>query len=78
MNDEIIHVDPMSPSEKNSKIINSVADVPTVIIDKDVKCYWNGIAFYDGSKIRDNNVTYRCHMGYWLKLDEESKQAGVI
>jgi hypothetical protein len=71
MSNKIIIVEPMNSSHKNSKIINSVADVPTVIIDKDVKCYWNNTPFDDGSKIRDNDVTYRCHMGYWLKLDPE-------
>jgi hypothetical protein len=71
VSNKIVNVEPMNLSHKNSKIINSLADVPTVIIDKDLKCYWNNTAFDDGSRIRDNDVIYRCHMGYWLKLDSE-------
>jgi hypothetical protein len=69
MNDEIIQVDSMEAAKKNSEVVESLSDVSTVMLNKEIKCYWNGKEFEDDSKICDNGILYTCHMGYWIKSD---------
>jgi hypothetical protein len=69
MNDQMTQVEPMDAAKNNSKIVESLADVSTVIMDKEIKCYWNDAEFEDGSKVCDNGVAYNCNMGYWIKQD---------
>ncbi len=69
MNDEMVQVESMDAAKKNSKIVESLSDVSTVMLDKEIKCYWNDAEFEDGSKVCDKGVVYNCHMGYWIKLD---------
>ena len=72
MNDEIIKVEPMKFAEKNSGTANSLAGEKTVVLgEENDKCYWNGEEFFDGNMVCDNAVTYKCHMGLWIKQDQE-------
>jgi hypothetical protein len=69
MDDQITQVEPMDVSKKNSKIVESLADVSTVIMDKEITCYWNDTEFQEGSMICDSGMAYNCNMGYWIKQD---------
>jgi len=72
MSDDITRVDTMDSAKKNSRVVDSLRGEATVILDKgEFKCYWNDAEFPDGSKVCDSGITYRCHMGSWLKLDIE-------
>lgn len=68
MNDNITNVDPMDSTKKNSGMTDSLSGETTVILgDEKSRCYWNGTEFSEGSVVDDGGVTYKCHMGLWVK-----------
>ena len=67
MSEDITAVDPMDSAKKNSEVLESLNGEQTVVLGEEPKCYWNDVAFTDGSRVEDDGVTYECHMGFWLK-----------
>ena len=70
MSDDIVKVDPMDSTKRNSQVVNSLDDGGTVEFKPDQPCYWNDAEFKDSAKVCDNGVTYECQIGHWLKLKE--------
>ena len=68
MSDDIIQVEPMDSSKKNSYVIASLDEEVTVVMgDSTTECFWNDVEFPEDSMICDNNVAYECQSGKWLK-----------
>jgi hypothetical protein len=69
MSEDIIDVDPMEQTMKNSKVIKSIDEAGTVKFeDGQSQCYWNDAGFPDGAKVCDKGVVYECQVGHWLQL----------
>jgi len=70
MSDEITNVEPMDSTRKNSDVAESLDGERTVILgEENATCLWNDAQFSEGSMVCDAGVTYKCHMGIWLKQE---------
>ncbi|GMQ96846.1 MAG: hypothetical protein BMS9Abin15_0529 [Gammaproteobacteria bacterium] len=67
---DITNVAAQDPGKENSPISETLEDESTVVMDKAVKCYWNGEGFDDGGTVCTDGVVYECHYGRWLKTKQ--------